>query len=249
MRELYRLVYNGQDFDRCGEFLEPDYREHNLVLEDGIAASIEHQKQLGGYPNVIYREIRDGDLHCLHVRYFYEPYDYATIDIWRVNAAGKAVEHWDSLAAMSGPQPERMVDGPQCNPAPLAPEERAARIATLREYFDVAVRRKDQRALDRLLAPDFIEHNVGNGWFPGVRQGMDSDITLDTVRVLGAGGDMAFAWTDYRHGGRTKHVAEIFRFDASGRIAEHWDTANHQPRDTGLPRARAVPPELMRPDI
>ncbi len=129
---------------------------------------------------------------------------------------------------------------------PLSATARTARIVTLREYFDVALRRKDRAALNRLLAPDFIEHNIGNGWFPGVQAAMDSDVTVDTVRVLGAGGDMAFAWTDYRHGPKTKHVAEIFRFDDQGRIAEHWDTANYQPRDTGLPRARPVPAELLR---
>ncbi len=246
MRGLYQHIYNGRDYARAGEFLEPDYREHNLVLEDGIDASIEHQESLGGYPNVIYREITDGDLRCVHVRYFYEPYDYATIDIWRVNAQGKAVEHWDSLAAMSGPDADRMVDGPSCSDKVLSAEERAARIVTLREFFDVALRRKDTATLDRLLSPDFVEHNIGNGWFPGLRQAMTSDVVLDTVRVLGVGGDMAFTWTDYRHGSKTKHVAEIFRFDASGRIAEHWDTANYQPRDTGMPRARPIPAELMQ---
>ena len=241
MRALYDVVYNGKAYERSGEFLEPDYREHNLVLEDGIEASIVHQEQLGGYPNTVLREIVDGDLHCIHVRYYYEPYDYATIDIWRVNGEGRAVEHWDSLAAMVGPEAERMVSGPACSGETLSADARAARIRTLRSYFDAALRRKDRAALDRLLAPDFVEHNVGNGWFPGVRETMASPVTLDTVRVIGANGDMAFAWSDYRDGPKTQHVAEIFRFDGEGRIAEHWDTANWQPRGTGMPRARPVP--------
>ena len=81
-----------------------------------------------------------------------------------------------------------------------------------------------------LLADDYIQHNLAYGTgadaFAGSVAWLASAPVKTTVRNIRSfeDGDKVFMQTVYNFAGMGEQVAfDIFRFDAEGRIAEHWD--------------------------
>lgn len=81
-----------------------------------------------------------------------------------------------------------------------------------------------------LLNENYIQHNLAYGTgrdaFVGSVQYLASAPVKTTVRNIRAfeDGDKVFLQTVYNFAGAGEQVAfDIFRFDAEGRIAEHWD--------------------------
>ena len=81
-----------------------------------------------------------------------------------------------------------------------------------------------------LLAKDYIQHNLsyetGRDAFVGSVAYLADAPVKTTVRNIRAfeDGDKVFLHTVYRFAGAGEQVAfDIFRFDAEGKIAEHWD--------------------------
>ena len=88
----------------------------------------------------------------------------------------------------------------------------------------------DAETAKSLLAEDYIQHNLAYGTgrdaFVGSVTGLASAPVKTTVRNIRAfeDGDKVFLQTVYNFAGAGEQVAfDIFRFDAGGRIAEHWD--------------------------
>ena len=81
-----------------------------------------------------------------------------------------------------------------------------------------------------LLAKDYIQHNLAYGTgadaFIGAVEYLASSPVKTTVNNIRAfeDGDKVFLHTVYNFAGTGEQVAfDIFRFDADGKIAEHWD--------------------------
>lgn len=81
-----------------------------------------------------------------------------------------------------------------------------------------------------LLAKDYIQHNLAYGTgadaFIGAVEYLASAPVKTTVNNIRAfeDGDKVFLHTVYNFAGTGEQVAfDIFRFDADGKIAEHWD--------------------------
>jgi len=100
----------------------------------------------------------------------------------------------------------------------------------------------DTEKAKELLAPGYIQHNLAYG--------TGADAFVGSVAYLGAApvkttvnnirafedGDKVFLQTVYNFAGMGEQVAfDIFRFDADGRIAEHWDNlaAKAEPNPSG----------------
>ena len=88
----------------------------------------------------------------------------------------------------------------------------------------------DIAAARNLLAEGYIQHNLAYGTgrdvFVGSVEYLASAPVKTTVKNIRAfqDGDKVFLQTIYNFAGAGEQVAfDIFRFDADGRIAEHWD--------------------------
>ena len=100
---FYDAVLNQKDFDAASKYLGAGYKQHNPLANDGpegLKGFIAFLKSK--FPNnksEIKRIFADGDYVIVHVHAVREPgtRGNAIIDIFRLDSAGKVVEHWDAV--------------------------------------------------------------------------------------------------------------------------------------------------------
>ena len=102
IRRVIDIIY-GQFFNQARADLYPDlvsgpYIQHNPLVADGIDGVTAFLRQAGRVPCEVKRIAIDGDLAFVHVRYLsLFGQETAGVDIFRFDADGKIVEHWDVL--------------------------------------------------------------------------------------------------------------------------------------------------------
>ena len=121
--ELYDLMINKKKSEEgTARHLHPGYIQHNPLIPDGSAALGQFfgkiTRERAGARVVVDKIIAVGDWVWAHVNFINlfsdDPADtgIAGVDIYRMDADGKAVEHWDTLQFVGDPKNAAPMLGP-----------------------------------------------------------------------------------------------------------------------------------------
>src|ERR1700743_3033507 len=112
---LYQMMINENKAEEgTARFLVPQYVQHNPLIADGSTALGKYfagvKKAHPSAHVVVHRVIAVGDYVFAHVNFVNLLTDDANdtgiagVDIYKMNAEGKAVEHWDTLQVVGDPK-------------------------------------------------------------------------------------------------------------------------------------------------
>jgi predicted SnoaL-like aldol condensation-catalyzing enzyme len=111
---LYDLMINTKNSEEgTAKYVSPNYVQHNPLIADGSVALGKFFAKVTGERArarvVVHRIIAVGDYVWAHVNFLNlfsdDPNDtgIAGVDIYKMDADGKAVEHWDTLQFVGDP--------------------------------------------------------------------------------------------------------------------------------------------------
>jgi predicted SnoaL-like aldol condensation-catalyzing enzyme len=112
---LYDLMINQRKSEAAASrFVSPEYVQHNPLIADGADALGKYFGKVTSERTtarvVVHRIIAVGDYVWAHVNFLNllndDPQDtgVAGVDIYRMDADGRAVEHWDTLQLVGTPK-------------------------------------------------------------------------------------------------------------------------------------------------
>ncbi|MCG7983894.1 MAG: nuclear transport factor 2 family protein [Candidatus Thiodiazotropha lotti] len=99
---FYRMAYLGNPAKAVDLYVGDHYIQHNPLVANGKQAFIDYFTEMANsYPEKsieFVRAVAEGDLVALHTHQTWPgEQEYVTMDFFRFDAAGKIVEHWDSI--------------------------------------------------------------------------------------------------------------------------------------------------------
>jgi predicted SnoaL-like aldol condensation-catalyzing enzyme len=121
--ELYELMINKKRSEEAtAKHVRPSYVQHNPLIADGSVALGQFFAKITSERAkarvVVHKIIAVGDYVWVHLNFLNlfndDPNDtgIAGVDIYRMDAEGKAVEHWDTLQFVGDPKNSAPLLGP-----------------------------------------------------------------------------------------------------------------------------------------
>ncbi|MGW5653835.1 nuclear transport factor 2 family protein [Streptomyces humi] len=112
---------------------------------------------------------------------------------------------------------------------------------------------KDPAAVDRWVAAGYTQHSAlaadGPEALRGLVESLGADFRYESARVLADGELVALHGTYHGFGPDPLVAFDIFRVDADGKLAEHWDALTPLVKDTASGRSQTDgPTEVTEPD-
>lgn len=228
LRKFLRGIETG-DAMAAAVVNEEKYIQHNPQTHEGsegIAALFARLSKTS--PKVTFmRTFEDGDFAFAH-----NEYDFASVraafEVFRFEE-GRAVEHWDNIQPMAGPNPSghSMLDG---TTEITDLEKTEANRAFVRAFVcDVLIERRLEKLPD-YLDETFIQHNPvladGIAALRTALEAVNSDgfvIRYDRLHRVLAEGNFVLGVSEGAQDGVHTSFYDLFRV-ADGVIVEHWDT-------------------------
>lgn len=98
-------AFRAGDTDAFDDLIATDYVQHNPQAGNGLEAVKAFFAPVGPVDVEVHRVVAEGDLVIVHAHY--RTWNLAGVDIFRVGAEGRIIEHWDVLQAI----PDTTVSG------------------------------------------------------------------------------------------------------------------------------------------
>lgn len=233
-RGFYQHVIVEKNLSRFDDYVGSSYLQHATGYADGVqplrdelAAHTTSSNQVQ-----ILRVVAEGPYAALHSLWTVGGQQVLYVDLWRIEG-GKLVEHWDQFQNVppTAANTNTMHAGPDADPRSAQDLERnrARAIAVLKTFDNLA----DLSPVRNFIADSYVQHNptVADGKAAFLQMLADLGATgyrsRTTVAKTLAFGDMVLVHSKVVDANNPSDLGtgamDIFRFDAEGRIVEHWD--------------------------
>ena len=209
-----------------------NYKQHNLVVADGLDGFGAALAQLADYPekakvNTV-RAFEDGDYVILQTDYnFFGP--KAGFDIFRFED-GLIVEHWDNLMPYDGkpnPSGHTPFDGTTEFTDLDKTDENKAIVRGFVE--DVLMGQHPENLTNYYDGNNYIQHNISiadglDGLGAALAAMAEQGIKMEyfTIHRIFGSGNFVLAVSEGAFAGNPTSYYDLFRIE-NGKIAEHWD--------------------------
>ena len=222
------------DTETAKELLAPGYIQHNLAYGTGADAFVGSVAYLGSAPVKTtvnnFRAYEDGDKVFLQTVYnFAGMGEQVAFDIFRFDADGKIVEHWDNLAAKAEPNPSGHTQIDNVASVKDLDKTEANRELVKNFLYDVMQGNNPQKTPEYFDDDKYIQHNTGiadglSGLGAALASLAEAGIQMiyTTVHQVLAQGDYVLAVSEGTFGGVPTSYYDLWRVE-NGKIAEHWD--------------------------
>ncbi len=239
-KKLYmRGIQDGEIQEVLQQYMGESYTQHSTGVPDekeGFAAFFKDFFRRNPQREIrIVRAFQDGEYVFLHVHQNLNggSTQWITADIFRADAQGRMVEHWDVIGAYpKNPKEQDPIFG---DFALCDMEQGEQNKKILRRFLCDCMQSKDYTGFSDYVAEDMLQHNqdIGQGAQGYLDYIKTHDVSYDFVFHVMAEGNYAAAYSKVRMDGIAYALMDVFRFQ-DGRIVEHWDNKEVMPEKRDL---------------
>ncbi|WP_018691003.1 nuclear transport factor 2 family protein [Algicola sagamiensis] len=235
--KVYKLLKGIEtgDSEAASVVNESKYIQHNPHTQEGNVGLAELFKRLSktGPKVTMVRAFEDSNYVFAHMQYDFSSVKVA-FEVFRFED-GFAVEHWDNLQPIDGPNPSGhgMLDGPTTAEDHHLTEINRKLVGSY--VNNVLIKKKLETISDFVCDKLFVQHNpkLADGLAP-IRATLESktkgndDLKYLQLHRLLAEGNFVLSVCEGEYEGKICAFYDLYRIQ-QGKIVEHWDTIEEVP--------------------
>lgn len=234
-KNLYiRGLQDGEIKEVQEQYMGDTYTQHSTGVPDekeGFAAFFDdffkrHPKRK---MNIV-RAIEDGPLVFVHVHQYLNDGEaqWITADLFKADADGRIVEHWDVIDAY--PTSVKELD-PIYGAFEITDFDKTEdNKKIVRRFLVDVLQNKEFEMFETYVTEDLIQHNqeIGQGGAAYKEYLLERQVTYDFVFKVMGQGNYVVSYAKTILEGQEYAQFDIFRLEG-GRIVEHWDNKEKMP--------------------